>query len=479
MSKQQIGTSRRVGDLYVVESLHLPMTTSPIAFFSFQKVMLRVDAKQGAPKDGNCPIENFQVEIYPLKIHLTESLYHVVWGYFFPEEEQDSQRRQEVWKVSTTAGSKRVKKGSSMHEASGSSSHPTKEFEVFSKSSTSAVPLTSGTSQSSADSSQGSKLQSLKANVVCSSSPKLRRSSSFDKTWEENVAESVANELVLSSISPSRSGSLGIEQQDESTKNKSKDTKSIKSNRSSNEEKKVGKTQDEKRSNPRRMREFHNIKISQVELLVTYEGPPLPVTELRLLMDTFHRVDFTGTWRRLFSRVKKHVIWGVLKSVTGMQGKKFKDKAHSQRESRGASVPDSDPNLSDSDGGNSAGKSGHPMSWAKRPGDGAGDGFVTSVRGLFSSQRRKAKAFVLRTMRGETENELNGDWSEGDVEFSPFARQLTITKAKKLIRRHTKKFRGQKGASPQQREELPSSPMESMPYQSDSSSESSPDEDSH
>ncbi|GMP92757.1 hypothetical protein CsSME_00042845 [Camellia sinensis var. sinensis] len=36
MSKQQIGTSRRVGDLYVVESLHLPLTTSPTAFSSFQ-----------------------------------------------------------------------------------------------------------------------------------------------------------------------------------------------------------------------------------------------------------------------------------------------------------------------------------------------------------------------------------------------------------------------------------------------------------
>lgn len=36
-------------------------------------------------------------------------------------------------------------------------------------------------------------------------------------------------------------------------------------------------------------------------------------------MDTFHRVEFTGTWRRLFSRVKKHVVWGTLKSVTGMQ----------------------------------------------------------------------------------------------------------------------------------------------------------------
>lgn len=86
------------------------------------------------------------------------------------------------------------------------------------------------------------------------------------------------------------------------------------------------------------------------------------------------------------------------------------------------------------------------MPWPKQ-GDGAGDGFVSSVRGLFNSQRRKAKAFVLRTMRGEAENEMHGEYSESDPEFSPFARQLTITKAKRLIRRHTKKFRarGQKG----------------------------------
>lgn len=87
------------------------------------------------------------------------------------------------------------------------------------------------------------------------------------------------------------------------------------------------------------------------------------------------------------------------------------------------------------------------MTFLKRPSDGAGDGFVTSVRGLFNTQRRKAKAFVLRTMRGEADNDFQGDWSESDAEFSPFARQLTITKAKRLIRRHTKKFRsrGQKG----------------------------------
>lgn len=89
----------------------------------------------------------------------------------------------------------------------------------------------------------------------------------------------------------------------------------------------------------------------------------------------------------------------------------------------------------------------HPMTWLKRPSDGAGDGFVTSIRGLFNTQRRKAKAFVLRTMRGEAENEFQGDWSESDTEYPPFVRQLTTTRAKRLIRLHTKKLRSraQKG----------------------------------
>ncbi|PHU12725.1 hypothetical protein BC332_19655 [Capsicum chinense] len=89
----------------------------------------------------------------------------------------------------------------------------------------------------------------------------------------------------------------GVEQPDEGNRNKSKESKLMKSGRSSHEEKKVRKAQDEKKSRPRRMREFHNIKISQVELLVTYEGSRFAVSDLRLLMDTFHRVEFTGIWQ--------------------------------------------------------------------------------------------------------------------------------------------------------------------------------------
>ncbi|KAH7661259.1 FMP27 C-terminal protein [Dioscorea alata] len=440
-----------------------------------KNVMLRVDAKQGAPKDGSSPLELFHVEIYPLKIHLAETMYRMMWDYFFPEEEQDSQRRQEVWKVSTTASSRRGRKGSAA-EPSSSSSHAIRELEALGKLGTAASSSVPGGAiqfSTSGDSSQGSKKPNTRPNS------ELRRTSSFDRTWEENVAESVANELVMQVHSSSISTKSGLlnptpELQNASvevaSKSKPKD-KMAKAARLSHEEKKVGKSQDEKRTRARKMMEFHNIKISQVELLVTYEGSRFAVNDLRLLMDTFHRVEFTGTWRRLFSRVKKHIIWGVLKSVTGMQGKKFKDKAQSQRDAQGV-VPDIDLNFSDSDGGQPGKADQNPIAFLKRPSDGAGDGFVTSIKGLFNSQRRKAKAFVLKTMRGEADNEYHGEWSESDVEFSPFARQLTITKAKKLIRRHTKKFRS-RGQKVQQIDSLQSSPRETTPYQSDSSGGSS------
>ena len=83
------------------------------------------------------------------------------------------------------------------------------------------------------------------------------------------MAESVANELVLQAHSPSvssfKTGSFAYDEPpDEPNKSKTRDSKNVKPGRSSHEEKKVGKAQDDKRSRPRRMREFHNIKISQV-----------------------------------------------------------------------------------------------------------------------------------------------------------------------------------------------------------------------
>ncbi|XP_020203495.1 protein SABRE isoform X2 [Cajanus cajan] len=412
-----------------------------------KKVMLKVEAKQGAPKDGSSPFELFQVDIYPLKIHLTETMYRMMWGYFFPDEKKDSQSRQEVWKVSTTAVARRGKKGSQ----EGSASSATKETEAPARSGFSAMLFpTASPSSAQADSAKAAKAQNVKANP--GTGAELN-----DKT-QETAGESVADE------------------QDEASKNKPKDSKGVQAGHSSLEEKKVAMPPEEKRSRPQKIMQFQNIKISQVELCVTYEGQRFVVNDLKLLMDQFQRVEFTGTWRRLFSRVKKHIIWGVLKSVTGMQGKKFKDKGQSQPPSTAALEVDVN-HLSDNEG--QGGKSDKlPPAWpTKRPNDGAGDGFVTSIKGLFNNQRRKAKAFVNKTKKSEGENEAQGELTENDSE--PFARQLTITQAKKLIRRHTKKLqaKGQKDSPSKQTEAQPSSPKEEIiTFDSDSSSDSSPDE---
>ncbi|KAJ1294163.1 hypothetical protein BS78_01G124900 [Paspalum vaginatum] len=436
--------------------------------------MLRVDAKQGAPKDGSSPLELFQVEIYPLRIYLSEAMYRMMWDYFFPEED-DSQRRQEVWRVSTSTGPRRTRRLSSGVDPIASSSYSVREHELPGKSGTIVSTSTNVSSWQGlhSDNSQVSKFQSIKANMVCGSHQELRRSSSFERTWDENAAEGVTGNDVVSLVNSSAVSSKGDASNSvlenpvvgtEMWRSKTKDSKPTKSGRLSHEEKKVGKSNDEKKTRARKLMEFHNIKISQVELLVTYEGSRLAINDLRLLMDTFHKAEFTGTWRRLFSRVKKHIIWGVLKSVTGMQGKKFSN----HRETLEGAVPENDLNLSDSDVGHHGRPDQLTASWLKRPGDGAGDGFVTSIRGLFNTQRRKAKAFVIRTMRGDGHNdEYHDEWSESDGEY-PFARQLTITKAKKLIRR---KFRprGQKSSGLSLQDSLPSSPRETTPYQSDSS----------
>ncbi|KAE8666287.1 Glutaredoxin-C8 [Hibiscus syriacus] len=85
---------------------------------------------------------------------------------------------------------------------------------------------------------------------------------------------------------------------------------------------------------------------------------------------------------------------GVLKSV-----KKFKDKGHSQQPTTTA-APDGEFHLLFNDQA-----SDQKRAFPKRSVDGASDGFVTSIRGLFNNQRCKAKQFVLRTMRGEEEGD--------------------------------------------------------------------------
>lgn len=123
---------------------------------------------------------------------------------------------------------------------------------------------------------QVKKVQNTKSNTASNSNVELRRTSSLGRTWEETVADSVANELILQSMS-TQSGLFNSATENrsphaEDSKNKTKDFKALKSgSQITNEEKKVGKSNDDKRAR-QKMQEFRNIKISQVEFLTQLYG---------------------------------------------------------------------------------------------------------------------------------------------------------------------------------------------------------------
>jgi hypothetical protein len=91
---------------------------------------------------------------------------------------------------------------------------------------------------------QKSKAQNVKVVPGTGSTPDLKRT-----TFDETVAESVADELVVQSSTSNKNGPIGSSEQQ-------KDPKGVKAGNSSLEEKKV--------SRPQKIVEFHNIKISQV-----------------------------------------------------------------------------------------------------------------------------------------------------------------------------------------------------------------------
>jgi hypothetical protein len=67
----------------------------------------------------------------------------------------------------------------------------------------------------------------------------------------------------------------------------------------------------------------HHLKVNDVALRVSYDGPPKKFHEVRLLLDASTHAAFVGRWRELIDRVKKKIVWSVLKSVTGLQGRRL------------------------------------------------------------------------------------------------------------------------------------------------------------
>ena len=65
------------------------------------------------------------------------------------------------------------------------------------------------------------------------------------------------------------------------------------------------------------------LRVNDVLLRVSYDGAPRSFHEVRLLLDASTHAGFRGRWRELVDKLKGNVVWSVLKSVTGLQGKRL------------------------------------------------------------------------------------------------------------------------------------------------------------
>ena len=83
------------------------------------------------------------------------------------------------------------------------------------------------------------------------------------------------------------------------------------------------------------------LKVNDVALKVSYDGPPKAFHEVRLLLDASTHANFVGRWRELIDKIKKNMVWSVLKSVTGLQGRRLPGGAAAA--AAGASASDGAP----------------------------------------------------------------------------------------------------------------------------------------
>ncbi len=113
---------------------------------------------------------------------------------------------------------------------------------------------------------------------------------------------------------------------------------------------------------------FEHVRLNRVHCRVSYAGYPLSFSDLKLLLDgrTYECVD--GSWRDLASRLKWDTVKSVLKSVAGLQGRKFKEllAAEAAAEAAAGGGDSDDDTRSERGGGNGGGVRGWLAALVKR-----------------------------------------------------------------------------------------------------------------
>ncbi|KAK9806263.1 hypothetical protein WJX72_007766 [[Myrmecia] bisecta] len=289
--------------------------------------LLRVYAVVGVPTPTHSIYEHVDVMVHPLGVHLTEGVANTCWEYFFPKEDATT-KRQEKWvkSVQPTSLSKHTRNKS----AGGSWLALSDAADVGSPLSTAQSPPSAGPGDlgpspaalsSSPAGLRGSPLATHKRHQSWDSS--LAFEMARNSSGAEHQASTSDGASQGSGAGPSllrtlhrKSSSVGTDEDYPQAAATAAATAATAASR--RVKRKAGPA-------PQRKLLFVHVRLNRVHCRVTYKGYPLSFTDFKVLLDNRVYENLEGRWRDLFNRIKWDTIKSVLKSVAGLQGRKFKE----------------------------------------------------------------------------------------------------------------------------------------------------------
>ncbi|KAL0027199.1 hypothetical protein WJX77_002651 [Trebouxia sp. C0004] len=366
-----------------------------------QDALLRVNATKGVPTAELTVWSLVDVMVHPLGVHIHQQVANSLWEYFFPKEDAAAKQRQQQWVKSVASRRKSAAvTGEATHggfpatskSALGGSGHS--RGEGGSGSTTASAAADRAVSAVTQSPPPGSPTSPTATSPVFSLGRRSRhrRISSWDANLEGRKG------VDPSLISPTSSGDL--------TTTRSKASGSVfrrlhKRSASHGEELTSGrgvswsgsgsgaarppsaKKASQKAVIKQKKLLFVHFAINRVHCRVTYKGAPFNIKDFKVLLDAQVYEDLEGRWVDLFNRMKWDIVKSVLKSVAGLQGRKFKELLpdHLLKETKSAG-----------DKGKGIGKQ-WPFGWGKKKGDKEHEALPSSNAEILKARQKKKMMF--------------------------------------------------------------------------------------
>ncbi|KAL4444145.1 hypothetical protein ABPG75_011882 [Micractinium tetrahymenae] len=331
--------------------------------------MLRVVATMGVPTQTHIVYDHLDVILHPIAFHLTEQLAVGFWEYFFPREDEAKARAAAAFARSVAvpaAAAARHRRSAtalpdlgSSHQGSPVAGSPMRRQLVAALAGETGAeptgsqpgsgrqsPLEAGTPRASGIVNAGWRSAPTKQNrhsTSATTEASLSRQGTFGSTAGAAAAAAAADAALLATAAETaaalatagalaRPGGLaafqqraalvgppGLERTSSSALGAGRLYRPLSSVSLASED-------SARPSAPAHCKvRFVHVKINRAHCRATYEGYPLTFNDLKLVIDNRTYANIEGRWRDLFNKMKWDTVKSVVKSVAGLQGRKFKE----------------------------------------------------------------------------------------------------------------------------------------------------------